>query len=120
MDIVIVWAGMVHDAKRKVEAPFAAVAKQASQSMGLLSTSGSRDGIGSLPGSGESALADGSATVPWQAILRRYVGRKLKRHPVFGRPPRRFPNMTGIVPGRGPHCGQARHHGSDRHQWQHE
>ena len=47
------------------------------------------------------ALSDGIASVPWQQILRKYVGRSLQRRPVFTRPPRRFPDMVGILPGRG-------------------
>lgn len=47
-----------------------------------------------------SLVGSGRATVPWQLLLRRYVGRSLQRRPVFGRPPRRFPELVGIIPGK--------------------
>ena len=50
--------------------------------------------------SGMSMLGQGTASVPWQKVLRRYVGRALTRRPVFTRPPRRFPELVGILPGR--------------------
>ena len=36
----------------------------------------------------------------WKQLLRRYAGRILKSYPVFYRPPRRFPDFVGILPGR--------------------
>lgn len=50
---------------------------------------------------GSSVIGTGTASVPWQRVLRRYVGRSVNRRPVFGRVPRRFPEMVGILPGRG-------------------
>jgi len=50
---------------------------------------------------GSSVVGNGMASVPWQQILRRYVGRSLCHRPVFTRPPRRFPEMVGILPARG-------------------
>jgi predicted metal-dependent peptidase len=48
-----------------------------------------------------TAIGGGTACVPWQQVLRKYVGRSLCRRPVFTRPPRRFPDLVGILPGRG-------------------
>lgn len=36
----------------------------------------------------------------WQRLLRRHVGQILEVRPVFTRPPRRFPDLVGILPGR--------------------
>ncbi len=47
-----------------------------------------------------SSLSGGSATVSWRAELRRHVGRAMARRPAFGRPPRRYPHLAGIVPGQ--------------------
>lgn len=41
----------------------------------------------------------GDARVPWQTILRAFVGRNTSRHPSYLRPPRRFPHLVGVVPG---------------------
>ena len=48
-----------------------------------------------------TAIGGGMACIPWQQVLRKYVGRSLCRRPVFTRPPRRFPDLVGILPGRG-------------------
>ena len=50
---------------------------------------------------GSSVIGTGTASVPWQQVLRRFVGRSVSRRPVFGRVPRRFPELVGILPGRG-------------------
>ena len=50
---------------------------------------------------GASAVGNGMASVPWKKVLRRYVGRAMMRRPMFTRPPRRFPDMVGILPARG-------------------
>src|SRR5262249_45041637 len=39
---------------------------------------------------------------------RRYVGQELDARPVLTRPPRRFPDMVGIVPARGRHLHRPR------------
>lgn len=36
----------------------------------------------------------------WRRLLRQYVGRVVQLRPVFNRPPRRFPELVGIMPGR--------------------
>ena len=48
----------------------------------------------------KSDLNLGKARVQWQTVLRPYVGRAVMRGPTFGRPPRRCPNLVGIVPGK--------------------
>ena len=50
---------------------------------------------------GSSMIGPGTASVPWQQVLRRYVGRAMNRRPIFTRPPRRLPELVGILPGRG-------------------
>jgi len=51
--------------------------------------------------SGASAIGIGMATVPWRQVLRKYVGRALIRKPIFGRVPRRFPELVGVIPATG-------------------
>ena len=50
---------------------------------------------------GTSLIGNGVSQVPWQKVLRRYVGRAMNRRPVFTKPSRRFPDLVGILPGRG-------------------
>lgn len=38
--------------------------------------------------------------LPWQQILRGYIGRYKQHQPLIGRPPRRFPSMAGMYPAR--------------------
>jgi predicted metal-dependent peptidase len=57
---------------------------------------------GSVAGDAAEAVRRGRrGTVDWRAVLRRHVGRVLEVRPVYNRPPRRFPEMLGILPGRG-------------------
>lgn len=49
---------------------------------------------------GASDLNVGKAKVPWQTVLRQYVGHATIRGTAFGRPPRRFPHLVGIIPGK--------------------
>jgi predicted metal-dependent peptidase len=42
----------------------------------------------------------GETGIGWRHRLQRYVGRALVAVPQFNRPPRRFPELVGIVPGR--------------------
>ncbi|MEI6808651.1 MAG: VWA-like domain-containing protein [bacterium] len=49
------------------------------------------------------ALSPGTGKLNWKQLLRLYVGKALERRPTFNRPPRRFPSMTGIIPGRARH-----------------
>ena len=43
---------------------------------------------------------NGEGKMDWKRQLRRYVGRELTRQPSFDRPPRRFPDLVGVIPGR--------------------
>jgi predicted metal-dependent peptidase len=48
-----------------------------------------------------SSLSSGIARVPWQQVLRHYIGRALSYRPTYSRPNRRFPDMVGINPAKG-------------------
>jgi predicted metal-dependent peptidase len=98
MDVAEAWNGLTGEQKGKVGEPFASIAEKASESAGL---DGGGHGVGSAQGSGTEALAGGTANVPWQTLLRRHAGKILERRPVFGRVPRRFPELAGVVPGKG-------------------
>jgi len=66
-----------------------------------------RWGVGDQPGN-DSELLSGKKrrSLQWQRLLRRYIGEKLEPRPVFNRPPRRFPDLVGILPGRRRQCGR--------------
>ncbi len=80
------WDKLTDDQKKKVDR---VTVEQASKLCG----SGTMN-------AGSSALAGGRASVPWQTVLRRYAGSVLAVRPVYGRPPRRFPHLVGVLPGR--------------------
>jgi predicted metal-dependent peptidase len=62
---------------------------------------------GSVAGDALEAVRRGRhGTVDWRTVLRRYVGRVLEVRPVYNRPPRRFPELLGILPGRGRRASQ--------------
>jgi predicted metal-dependent peptidase len=50
---------------------------------------------------GSMVIDAGANSVPWQTILKKYVGRALMRRPMFGRVPRRFPELVGVIPATG-------------------
>jgi len=56
---------------------------------------------GITPGKELTQLPDvqGEPTVDWRRVLRRRVGRLVTKRPTYARPPRRFPDLIGIVPG---------------------
>ncbi len=57
--------------------------------------------IGNAPAEDRQELAGiGQSRLKWQQLLRRYVGRLTEVRPVFNRPPRRFPELVGVLPGR--------------------
>jgi hypothetical protein len=58
-------------------------------------------GIGSTPGPGTEGVAGGRGQADWRGLLRRYAGQVLEVRPVYNRPPRRFPDLAGILPGQG-------------------
>lgn len=82
------WDGLSDDQKKKVDSQ---TAQQASRLCGSSS-------IGDAAAS--SSLGGGRASVPWQTVLRRYAGKLLSVRPVYGRPPRRFPHLVGVLPGK--------------------
>lgn len=97
MDVATTWGNLTAKEKDKVTEPFASIAREAVQKEGLSEGLG----IGTDAGAGASSLGGGTAKVPWQVVLRRYVGKLMERRPVFGRPPRRFPELVGVIPGQG-------------------
>lgn len=96
-DSALAWAALGARERKKVQAPFQAIAEGVADETGLEPGLG----IGTEPGDAKSSIENGSAKVPWQVVLRRHVGRIRERRPVFGRAPRRFPDMVGILPGKG-------------------
>ncbi len=57
---------------------------------------------GVVPGQGKYVVrGEAAGELDWRTLLRRYVGRELRVEARYGRPPRRFPDLAGIVPGRG-------------------
>lgn len=97
MDVAMAWCGLTPKQRNAQPDPVARSARKAAEAGGFEHGAG----IGTDSGDGEEKLGPGSARVPWQVVLRRHVGRIRERRPVFGRPPRRFPDMAGIIPGKG-------------------
>lgn len=56
----------------------------------------------------EGVSANQADTVPWQQVLRRFVGRQTIPQPSYLRPPRRFPELVGILPGTARKQGRPR------------
>jgi predicted metal-dependent peptidase len=50
-------------------------------------------------GTSETRLTPEQGTLDWRVLLRRYVRKATELRPVFNRPPRRFPDLIGIIPG---------------------
>jgi predicted metal-dependent peptidase len=66
-------------------------------------------GTGSTPGRTQEAFTRrGQAQLDWRRLLQRYVGQVLEVRPVYNRPPRRFPHLVGIMPGRGRQASKPR------------
>ena len=99
MDIAVAWGSLTPQERDKVTEPFAEIAEAAAEESGFESDSSCE--AGDEAGEEVEALHGGQGHVPWQVVLRRHVGRILERRPVFGRLPRRFPDMAGIIPGKG-------------------
>ena len=53
------------------------------------------------------SLIEGKASINWQAELRHFVGASLRRRPIFTRPPRRYPELVGVLPARGRRAGDS-------------
>ena len=99
MDIALAWGNLNPEERAKVSNPFDAIAMAAAEEAGFDGIMAI--GIGTEAGDREESLDAGQGRIPWQTVLRRHVGRLVELRPVFGRPPRRFPNMAGIIPGKG-------------------
>jgi len=57
-------------------------------------------GIGRRPGQSQQDVeCERGGRLDWRRLLRRHVGQVLEVRPVFNRPPRRFPELVGVVPG---------------------
>lgn len=56
----------------------------------------------------EHLIGTGSTSVRWGLLLDRYVRAATEYRPTLNRPPRRFPNLVGIVPGRRQQSSRAR------------
>ena len=97
MDVAMAWGGLTPKQRDAQPDPIAGSARKAVEAGGFdLGV-----GIGTDSGDEEEKVGPGSARVPWQVVLRKHIGRIRERRPVFGRPPRRFPDMAGIIPGKG-------------------
>jgi predicted metal-dependent peptidase len=58
-------------------------------------------GAGTGPGRSREEVRGGRrGRLDWRRLLRRCVGRVLDVRPTFTRPPRRFPELVGVLPGR--------------------
>jgi predicted metal-dependent peptidase len=56
---------------------------------------------GNAPGRGLYELEGNEVgKLPWQQLLHRYIGQARQVRPVFNHPPRRFPDLVGIIPGK--------------------
>ena len=106
MNIALAWGSLTTTQRKGVGEPFSSIVGEVCEDTGLDASAGLGMGVGSAPGGGEYEVEGGVARVPWQVVLRRYVGQIMERRPVFGRVPRRFPSMVGIVPGNGRFAGQ--------------
>lgn len=99
MDIALAWGNLTPEERTKVQEPFVGIAKAAANETGF--DDGTDIGIGTEAGNGDEPLNAAQGHILWQVVLRRHVGRILERRPVFGRVSRRFPDMAGIIPGKG-------------------
>lgn len=63
------------------------------------------DGTGDML---EALLGKGESTIDWRGALRRLVTAEMKVEPRYGRPPRRFPHLAGVVPGTARKPGRPR------------
>jgi hypothetical protein len=105
VDCHAVWQEARQDVRRS-EAVIHEVIRQAVAEVGLHQVPRQiRDviethGVGVSPGPCEQDLRLGRGQLNWPRILRRFVGRELESRPMYNRPPRRFPDLVGIVPGQ--------------------
>ena len=100
------WAHARKDPGRSAQA-IRTVVEQALIDVGLDRPPGDlKDAVAALgirirAGHGREQIEGGSSgRINWQKLLRRYVGRAMEVRPCFDRPPRRFPELVGVLPGR--------------------
>ena len=93
MDALLASAGLDLKQREAIGEPFQSILNERFGANGI--------GCGDISGGGEMEVGKGKAWVPWRKILRRCIGKLVERKPVYWRPPRRFPHLAGIVPGRG-------------------
>jgi predicted metal-dependent peptidase len=61
-----------------------------------------KEHIGMAPDDMQEAMfGEGTGTLQWGRLLRRYVGHVLEVRLIYGRVPRRFPRLVGIMPSQG-------------------
>jgi predicted metal-dependent peptidase len=100
--------GVWRDALQDVSAAREAVRDALQQAVLEVGTAGLPDalraalqalGVGTEP-QGEQCLlrGNGRGRLDWRSLLRRYIGQVLEPQPVLNRPPRRFPELAGILP----------------------
>jgi len=53
---------------------------------------------GKIAGEAKISSSSNNGNLNWKNILRFYVGQAISRRPSFGKPPRRYPKLIGIVP----------------------
>ncbi len=103
LDIAIAWGVISAKDRRNIGEAFKARVQEATRSYGM--------GTGAFGDGTESQAIDlsiGRARISWQERLRSYAGKVLAMRPMLGRPPRRFPELTGIIPGKGRFCTRPR------------
>lgn len=88
-DISMAWGAMTEEQRKQAQETCADVCPEEGNA------------IGTTAGNSDSSLTGGTGKKPWQRLLQKYVGKELDRRPVFGRLPRRFPELIGILPGKG-------------------
>ena len=101
-----VWQEAQQDRQRS-EAAVEGIIKEAAMEVGAenipeaLRDALEQMGIGKEAGEDQYELqGDEKGHLDWRHLLRRYVGQLLEVRPTFSRPPRRFPDLVGIVPGK--------------------
>jgi predicted metal-dependent peptidase len=58
-------------------------------------------GVGTVPGGAVYAVGGGrQGHIDWRRLLRRYIGQSLRQQPAYNWPPRRCPELVGILPGQ--------------------
>lgn len=104
LDNHAVWEGARRDRAAARKAVAAAVQQAVLEAGGVpaeLEAAVRSLGVGTIAGSDVYTLQrDRAGRLDWKRLLRRYVGEVLKTQPAFDRPPRRCPELVGVLPGR--------------------